>query len=275
MQDCLKSFSTPEVLGEHDLWYCPNCKDHKRATKTIQLWSTGDILTIHLKRFHSARAFSDKIDVLVDFPIEGLDMSQYVANPSITVDDSIYDLIAVDNHYGGLGGGHYTASVKNFRDHKWYYFNDSRVTEIPNPEEVVANSAYLLFYRKRSSIANGILGGENFIELLQKGRNEYTEALQIKKRILQEVGNLVNSYTKIEQDLIEQQEKMNNQEKEEEQSSDSNESSKNQDHLMNFKTQNLHLHLPEMLSLTLTKITIMIMKMKMKILIMIMFVNKD
>lgn len=226
LQDCLKSFSTPEVLGEHDLWYCPNCKDHKRATKTIQLWSTGDILTIHLKRFHSARAFSDKIDVLVDFPIEGLDMSQYVANPSITVDDSIYDLIAVDNHYGGLGGGHYTASVKNFRDHKWYYFNDSRVTEIPNPEEVVANSAYLLFYRKRSSIANGILGGENFIELLQKGRNEYTEALQIKKRILQEVGNLVNSYTKIEQDLIEQQEKMNNQEKEEEQSSDSNESSK-------------------------------------------------
>lgn len=119
------------------------------------------------------------------------------------------------------------------------------------------------------------MGGENFIELLQKGRNEYTEALQIKKRILQEVGNLVNSYTKIEQDLIEQQEKMNNQEKEEEQSSDSNESSKNQDHLMNFKTQNLHLHLPEMLSLTLTKITIMIMKMKMKILIMIMFVNKD
>ncbi|RCK60726.1 Ubiquitin carboxyl-terminal hydrolase 12 [Candida viswanathii] len=232
--DCLNSFSTPEILGEHDLWYCPNCKDHKRATKTIQLWSTGDILTIHLKRFHSARAFSDKIDVLVDFPIEGLDMSQYVANPSVTVDDCIYDLIAVDNHYGGLGGGHYTASVKNFRDHKWYYFNDSRVTEITNPEEVVANSAYLLFYRKRSSASNGVLGGKNLIELLEKGKNEYSEALQGKKRILQEVGSLVNAYSKMEQDLIEEQERKRREEEgededdeeEEPRSSDSNESSK-------------------------------------------------
>ena len=121
-----------------------------------------------MKRFHSARAFSDKIDVLVDFPIEGLDISSYVANTDLTPEDCLYDLIAVDNHYGGLGGGHYTASVKNFRDDKWYYFNDSRVTEINNPQEVVANSAYLLFYRRRSSKGAGILGGENFIDLLQK-----------------------------------------------------------------------------------------------------------
>ena len=65
-----------------------------------------------MKRFHSARAFSDKIDVLVDFPIEGLDISSYVANTDLTPEDCLYDLIAVDNHYGGLGGGHYTASVR-------------------------------------------------------------------------------------------------------------------------------------------------------------------
>ena len=97
-----QEFQYPEILGEHDLWYCPRCTEHKRATKTIQLWSTGDILTIHLKRFHSARAFSDKIDVLADFPIEGLDISSYVANTDLTPEDCLYDLIAVDNHYGGL-----------------------------------------------------------------------------------------------------------------------------------------------------------------------------
>ena len=217
LSDCLKSFSTPEILGEHDLWYCPRCTEHKRATKTIQLWSTGDILTIHLKRFHSARAFSDKIDVLVDFPIEGLDISSYVANTDLKAEDCLYDLIAVDNHYGGLGGGHYTASVKNFRDDKWYYFNDSRVTEINNPEEVVANSAYLLFYRRRSSRGSGILGGKNFIELLQKGREEYSETLQKKRLALQDVGQMVNAYAKIEQDIIDEEAEKQKEEQEQEQ----------------------------------------------------------
>ncbi|KAL6453417.1 UBP12 Ubiquitin carboxyl-terminal hydrolase 12 [Candida maltosa Xu316] len=223
LTDCLQSFSTPEILGEHDLWYCPSCKDHKRATKTIQLWNTGDILTIHLKRFHSARAFSDKIDVLVDFPIEGLDMSQYVANPNLTVDDCIYDLIAVDNHYGGLGGGHYTASVKNFRDNKWYYFNDSRVTEIGNPEEVIANSAYLLFYRKRSSKDNGILGGSKFIELLQNGRDAFTEGLKHKRHVLNDVAQSVNQYAKIEKDLLEEEDDEEDEEDDEDDDEDAEE----------------------------------------------------
>lgn len=186
LYDCLRSFSTPEVLGEHDLWYCPRCKDHKQATKTIQVWSTGDILTIHLKRFLSARAFSDKIDVTVDFPIEGLDMSTFVAsenNESVDGDGAfvakpnnlIYDLFAVDNHYGGLGGGHYTASVKNFRDNKWYYFNDGRVTLIDDPAKVVTGAAYLLFYRKRSSTR---LGGEKVHGMITKGQAEYEARLR-------------------------------------------------------------------------------------------------
>lgn len=165
--DCLQSFSTPEVLGEFDLWYCPRCKDHKRATKTIQIWSTGDILTIHLKRFQSARSFSDKIDLTVDFPIEGLDMSNFVAGGDESL---IYDLIAVDNHYGGLGGGHYTASVKNFRDGKWYYFNDSHVSPIEDPTQCITGAAYLLFYRKRSSAP---LGGPKLESLFSEGSQEY------------------------------------------------------------------------------------------------------
>ncbi|KAI5957057.1 hypothetical protein KGF57_003366 [Candida theae] len=193
LAECLRSFSTPEVLGEHDLWYCPNCKDHKRATKSIQIWSTGDILTIHLKRFHSARAFSDKIDVVVDFPIEGLDMKPYLANPSVQEKDCIYDLIAVDNHYGGLGGGHYTASVKNFKDDKWYYFNDSRVTEINNPEELVSSAAYLLFYRKRRP-DNESLGGDNLREILKRGEEEYKAKAIEKEELLTDLQKSIDKY---------------------------------------------------------------------------------
>ncbi|ODV81036.1 peptidase C19, ubiquitin C-terminal hydrolase 2 [Suhomyces tanzawaensis NRRL Y-17324] len=194
LYDCLKAFSTPEVLGEQDLWYCPRCKDHRQATKSIQLWSTGDILTIHLKRFHSARAFSDKIDIVVDFPIEGLDMGPYIANPNS--DNEIYDLIAVDNHYGGLGGGHYTACAKNFKDNKWYYFNDSRVTPMDDAKEAITGAAYLLFYRKRNTNETETLGGKNLNSILNTGRELYKKSLSNRKNLLEQVYSQVQGYEK-------------------------------------------------------------------------------
>lgn len=204
LYDCLKMFSTPEILGEHDLWYCPRCKEHKQATKSIQLWSSGDILTIHLKRFHSARAFSDKIDMLVEFPIEGLDISNYIADPDS--DNNIYDLIAVDNHYGGLGGGHYTAAAKSFGDNCWYNFNDSRVTTI-KPEETITPAAYLLFYRRRSGNNEELLGGEKLVELIKNGREAYKTSLDVKRTILENLSNQLKAYWRFEE--LKQKQKQN------------------------------------------------------------------
>lgn len=172
LTDCLRNFSSPEVLGEQDLWYCPRCKDHKRATKTIQIWSTGDILTIHLKRFQTSRSFSDKLNMVVDFPIDGLDISEFVTSKE-SGDNLIYDLIAVDNHYGGLGGGHYTSAAKNFRDNRWYYFDDSRVTPIDDPTLTITSAAYLLFYRKRST--QPFVGGAKLETLLTEGRKSFED----------------------------------------------------------------------------------------------------
>jgi ubiquitin carboxyl-terminal hydrolase 4/11/15 len=181
---CLRLFSKPEVLGEQDLWYCSNCKEHRQATKQIEIWSTPDILSIHLKRFENQRSFSDKIDAVVDFPIEGLDMSPYLATTIKSEDDCIYDLFAVDNHFGGLGGGHYTSYVKNFVDNQWYYYDDSRVT-VSSPEKAIAPAAYLLFYRKRS---HKFLGGDNLVETLEKARESFEEQQKL------EVENLENFY---------------------------------------------------------------------------------
>jgi ubiquitin carboxyl-terminal hydrolase 4/11/15 len=119
LEDCLDEFAKEEVLSAEDPWYCPRCKAHKQASKKFELWKCPDILVIHLKRFSSSRSLRDKIDAMIDCPIEGLDLSKRVG---ITEGKPmLYDLIAVDNHYGGLGGGHYTASVKNWFDGKWYY----------------------------------------------------------------------------------------------------------------------------------------------------------
>ena len=122
--DCLDEFGKPEILAESEAWHCPRCKEHRRASKQLELWKSPDILVIHLKRFSAHGRFRDKLDVSVDFPIKGLDLSTRVAMQE-EGKSSIYDLFAVDNHYGGLGGGHYTAYASNFMDENqnWYEYN--------------------------------------------------------------------------------------------------------------------------------------------------------
>ena len=122
LDDCLAEFEKEEILSEQDTWYCPRCKEHRRASKKFDLWKTPDILVVHLKRFSSSGWRRDKLDILVDFPVEGLDLTERVIDKEDGKQE-IYDLIAVDNHWGGLGGGHYTAFAKNFVDREWYEYN--------------------------------------------------------------------------------------------------------------------------------------------------------
>lgn len=121
LEECFAETSKSEVLSEDNAWYCNRCKELRRATKTLEIWTAPDILVIHLKRFSAHRTFRDKIEAFVDCPLEGLDLAGKVGLPE---DKSlVYDLFAVDNHYGGLGGGHYTACARNFFDGKWYDYN--------------------------------------------------------------------------------------------------------------------------------------------------------
>ena len=122
LDDCLDEFEREETLSENDAWYCPRCKEHQRASKKFQLWKAPDVLVIHLKRFSAQGRLRDKLDVFVDFPVEGLDLGTRVVVQE-EGKSPIYDLFAVDNHYGGLGGGHYTAFAKNFNDDTWYEYN--------------------------------------------------------------------------------------------------------------------------------------------------------
>jgi ubiquitin carboxyl-terminal hydrolase 4/11/15 len=121
LDECFAETSKSEVLSEDNAWYCNRCKELRRATKTLEIWTVPDILVVHLKRFSSHRTFRDKVDARVDFPVEGLDLAGKIGLPEEK--DLVYDLFAVDNHYGGLGGGHYTAYAKNFFDQQWYEYN--------------------------------------------------------------------------------------------------------------------------------------------------------
>jgi ubiquitin carboxyl-terminal hydrolase 4/11/15 len=99
LDDCLNEFGKEEILSEMDTWYCPRCKEHQRATKKFELWRTPDILVMHLKRFSSSALRRDKLDVFVDFPIEGVVLTSRVIE-SVDRNQEIYELFAVDVHWG-------------------------------------------------------------------------------------------------------------------------------------------------------------------------------
>lgn len=62
--------------------------------------------------------------------------------------EPVYDLFAVSNHFGGMGGGHYTAYAKLNESDKWYCFDDSNTYPV-QAKDVVTSAAYVLFYRRR------------------------------------------------------------------------------------------------------------------------------
>ncbi|EDU42662.1 ubiquitin carboxyl-terminal hydrolase 19 [Pyrenophora tritici-repentis Pt-1C-BFP] len=150
---CFVESSKSEVLSEDNAWYCSRCKELRRATKTLEIWTVPDILIIHLKRFSGHRTFRDKIEELVDFPVEGLDLSGKVGFPEDK--DLTYDLFAVDNHYGGLGGGHYTAYAQNFFDKQWYEYNDDQQ---PRSRSPAGNGSRLDGSSRNGSSTAGALG---------------------------------------------------------------------------------------------------------------------
>ena len=51
LNECLNLFTKEEILDKDNEWYCNKCKEHKQATKKMELYKTPKILILHLKRF--------------------------------------------------------------------------------------------------------------------------------------------------------------------------------------------------------------------------------
>jgi ubiquitin C-terminal hydrolase len=123
LYDCLDAFTEQEDV------------EGKMLKKTM-LYRLPKILVIQLSRFTNNLR---KINKLIDYP-KTLNMSKYTSSSNV---EKRYELYAVCNHFGSMGGGHYTASARV--NGKWYNFNDSMVTPI---SEVVTAAGYILFYRR-------------------------------------------------------------------------------------------------------------------------------
>ena len=145
LYDCFDFFSIEEILDEDNKWFCKKCKDFVLAKKKIEIFKLPKILIICLKRFLNKRKGLIKNIVQVDFPIENLDMKNFIVGPNN--EDNLYDLYAVCQHYGRYGKGHYISACKNIDG--WYRYDDEKVSEIEEQGEIVNDSAYILFYRRK------------------------------------------------------------------------------------------------------------------------------
>ena len=141
--DCFNHYVVGETLEGDNAWYNDETKTKINITKRIQFWSFPNILVIDFKRFNNRR---QKNQILITFPLENLDLSQYVIG--YKKDSYTYDLYGVCNHSGGVMGGHYTAYVKNANG-KWYHFNDASVSEVGIIDSIISPKAYVLFYRRQ------------------------------------------------------------------------------------------------------------------------------
>ena len=144
LSDCFDLYVEGEVLDGDNAWYNSDTDTKQNVKKKISYWSFPDILVIDLKRINYQN-YNNKNRILVDFPINNMDLSKYVIG--YKKDTYNYDLYGICNHSGNVNGGHYTSFVKNANG-KWYHFNDTDVLEVDNIEKLVTPNAYCLFYRR-------------------------------------------------------------------------------------------------------------------------------
>ncbi|CAF3673376.1 unnamed protein product [Rotaria sordida] len=146
LYECLQEFISMEYL--EDSWLCKQdiCRRKTKAIKQLQLYTLPPVLIVQLKRFAYENGRQKKIKTFVEYPIEGLNLTDLSASQH-----AVYDLIAVSNHIGSTPNGHYTTYARQQTStNLWYEFNDDIVSTIFSDSEIVTKNAYLLFYMKRN-----------------------------------------------------------------------------------------------------------------------------
>jgi ubiquitin carboxyl-terminal hydrolase 8 len=154
IHECLRSYTAEEVLDKDNNWKCPNCKQVRKTTKKLTITRAPQVLVIQFKRFSAqSDGYTAKSKTLVDFPLNHLDITQFVAEPprpdgsgqelpepeEATRPPFDYQVFGVVNHYGTLTGGHYKAVVRDpNKGDNWTEFDDSRPDKFPTKHVVVS-----------------------------------------------------------------------------------------------------------------------------------------
>ena len=124
----------------------PTTPKRANAVRQTSFWSFPQLLVIQIHRGGDGRARNSSA---LTFPVKGLNLSSHVIG--YDAESFVYDLYGVCNHSGTNTGGHYTALMCPSEAQGWISADDSRVSNTSIKEATLSsNTAYCLFYRKRS-----------------------------------------------------------------------------------------------------------------------------
>jgi len=162
-----REYGTIEELNGDNRYSCDTCGCKTDAIKWSKIILPPPILIVMLKRFSfSEDAKGDwvlkKIDSMVTYPIFDLNINIATINDSalsfvhnLNSESNVicgynYNLCSVIKHIGNtMNCGHYTSICKNFRNDKWYNFNDEYVNYIPDEvleKALIHKDSYMLVY---------------------------------------------------------------------------------------------------------------------------------
>lgn len=149
LMDCFDLNCESELMEGENAWFNESLGKKQNVYKRLVYWSLPEIMVIDIKRFE----YNYKTDSFVKnqsnikIPIENVSFSKYVEG--YNKDSYVYDLYGICNHHGDENFGHYTSTIKT-ADSRWFNFNDSTVKEIHiKDSEIIGNTPYCLFYRKK------------------------------------------------------------------------------------------------------------------------------
>lgn len=149
LKDCMDKWIENESLDDADRISCDFCGLKTNVNKKCSIYYPPKILIIQLKRFERNLYgnVTKKIDNKINFPINELNIEDYISDGSPYKKNSKYNLIAVNLHVGVTNSGHYYSIVKNRSDNNWYNFNDDcKPEKISLKNDIIDRNAYLLFY---------------------------------------------------------------------------------------------------------------------------------
>ena len=151
--ECLEAFTQHEDLDEENKWFCSRCKQHQLAKRQLILKQLPSILLIHFKRFKKTHAGFNKLDDVIEFPFEGLQVSEYTSDPTNPKNQIKYNLFAIIAHRGTMFKGHYVAFIYSSSNKAWIKFDDEIYSNVKPDLRTELNSfqPYILFYRKEST----------------------------------------------------------------------------------------------------------------------------
>ncbi|MCB9492746.1 MAG: ubiquitin carboxyl-terminal hydrolase [Epsilonproteobacteria bacterium] len=143
LKELVDFYQTPEDLGGAESWYCEQCKNYVNARKKITLTKVSDHVLIQLKRFGFDK--ETKHSTKIENPVTQLQKLMLVGHE--------YEPVGVVQHSGSLGGGHYTALIKE--GDIWYHCNDGSKSVCENIDEILQTgrngsfTPYFILYRKK------------------------------------------------------------------------------------------------------------------------------